>query len=216
MSKYIVYDLEMCRVPKGEMRDAFGSGTELIQIGAVMLDESYETVDSFVTFVKPRFGAVDGFIERLTGISQADVESAPSTEEALEAFLEWMPEDAVMVSWSDSDINQIYAELDGKEIDCIDVDRLEDLLYDSIDCQLEFDERIGSQRCYGLANALSITGIDCDVDIHDALVDAKNTALLFKKLKTEKELQMSSYYLTEEDMWAHTVPFRSPIRMARK
>ena len=48
MSKYVVYDLEMCKVPKGTKREEFGSRQELIQIGAVMLDEEYKTVDTFM------------------------------------------------------------------------------------------------------------------------------------------------------------------------
>ena len=197
MSKYVVYDLEMCRVPKGEKRDIFGSKLELIQIGAVLLDENYEAIDSFVTFVKPRFGAVDNFIQELTGISPDDVREAPSTEQALEKFTAWMPEDAVMVSWSQSDPTQLYNEIDGKGIDIL---RLEELIEASIDCQYEFEERIGASRSYGLAEALSITGIDCDDRVHDALSDAKNTSMLFAKMMREPVLKMSKYYLTEDDM----------------
>ena len=38
----------MCKVPKGTKREEFGSRQELIQIGAVMLDEEYKTVDTFM------------------------------------------------------------------------------------------------------------------------------------------------------------------------
>ena len=69
MSKYVVYDLEMCRVPKGEKREEFGSRQELIQIGAVLLDEKFEVVDLFMTYVEPKFGEVDDFIEKITGIT---------------------------------------------------------------------------------------------------------------------------------------------------
>ena len=48
MSKYVVYDLEMCKVPKGVKREEFGCRQELIQIGAVLLDEEYNTIDSFI------------------------------------------------------------------------------------------------------------------------------------------------------------------------
>ena len=48
MSRYVVYDLEMCKVPKGDKRKEFGSHMELIQIGAVLLDENYEVVDVFL------------------------------------------------------------------------------------------------------------------------------------------------------------------------
>ena len=200
MSKYVIYDLEMCRVPRGEKRELFGSRQEVIQIGAVSLDENYEVVDTFMSFVKPRFGELDEFIQKLTGIKPEDIKSAPSTEEALENFIKWMPEDTVMVSWSENDPYQLYHEIDGKEID---IPRLEDLLEDSIDCQYEFEEKLHASRTYSLSEALSITGLDCDDHIHDALSDAKNTALLFAKMQKEPIMQMSKYYLSEEDMNAY-------------
>ena len=209
MGRYVVYDLEMCRVPKGEKRDAFGSRQELIQIGAVLLDESYEIIDSFITYVKPRFGEIDPFIEKLTGIRPSDVINAPSTEEALDNFLGWIPDDVTMVSWSMSDPYQLYHEIDGKGMD---LPRLEDLLEDSIDCQYEFEEKIEASRTYGLSEALSITGIDCDENIHDALTDASNTALLFRKIMEEPVLSMSKYYLSEEDMSEYMNSARSGSR----
>ena len=102
-----------------------------------------------------------------------------------------------MRSWSQSDPYQIYHELDGKGFD---MPRLEEMLEDSIDCQYEFEEKLHSTRTYGLAEALSITGIDCDDNIHDALSDARNTALLFTKIMTEPVMKMSKYYLSEADM----------------
>ena len=209
MGRYVVYDLEMCRVPKGEKRDAFGSRQELIQIGAVLLDESYEIIDSFITYVKPRFGEIDPFIEKLTGIRPSDVINAPSTEEALDNFLGWIPDDVTMVSWSMSDPYQLYHEIDGKGMD---LPRLEDLLEDSLDCQYEFEEKIEASRTYGLSEALSITGIDCDENIHDALTDASNTALLFRKIMEEPVLSMSKYYLSEDDMSEYMNSARSGSR----
>lgn len=190
----------MCRVPKGEKREEFGFKQELIQIGAVLLNEEFEICDTFLTYVKPRFGCVDSFIERLTGITEGDTQNAPSTEEALEAFLMWMPEDTIMVSWSNSDPIQLYKEIDGKQIN---MPRMEELIENSVDCQIEFEDRIGANRSYGLAEALSITGIDCASGAHDALIDAKNTAMLFAKLNLESKLKMSKYYFSEEDMSAY-------------
>ena len=63
----------MCRVPRGEKRELFGSRQEVIQIGAVLLDENYDGVDTFMSFVKPRFGELDEFIQKLTGIMPEDI-----------------------------------------------------------------------------------------------------------------------------------------------
>ncbi len=197
MNKYVVYDLEMCKVPKGAPREQFGSASELIQIGAILLDEEYNEIDSFMSYVKPEYGMLDKFIIDLTGITEADLKDAPGAAEALSAFVDWMPEDAIMVSWSGNDEAQIFREIDGKGIDN---PALEDMLYDSIDCQIEFENRIDASHPYALAEALAITGIDCETAIHDALVDARNTALLFAKLQREPVLEMSKYYMSENDM----------------
>ena len=39
MSKYVIIDLEMCNVPKGFKRSVYNLKSELIQIGAVVVDE---------------------------------------------------------------------------------------------------------------------------------------------------------------------------------
>ena len=50
MSNYVVIDLEMCNV-LGEAKKAYGYRNEIIEIGAVLLNESYEIKDSFKTYV---------------------------------------------------------------------------------------------------------------------------------------------------------------------
>jgi len=195
MSQYVIVDLEMCRVQDKEKRKEFCSGTELIQIGAILVNENYEIADEFVTHVKPVFGVVDPFIEQLTGISQKDVENAPESEQALEMFVRWLPEDAIIVSWSESDRNQIINELDGKNLG---VEEIDPFLESWIDCQPTFSEKMKTDRIYKLSEALNIADIYYDDGEHDALVDARNTAKLFIKMQKEPELILSNGYAREE------------------
>lgn len=193
MSKYVVFDLEMCKVGKNKRTSLFYYKNELIQIGAVLLDESYEITDRFITYVMPRFGALDPEIIKLTGITREKLKGAPSTEEALARFAEWIPDDAILVEWSENDRSQLYHELDGKEI-CND--RLEDFLEEIIDCQEAFGDKMNSDRQYMLSEALIIANInDYSDGAHDALVDAVNTAKLFKKIRTETVFTLSPYYI---------------------
>lgn len=156
MSKCVIVDLEMCNVPKGESRIAFGHSNELIQIGAVMLDESLEICGSFQTYVHPEFGFIDGFIEKLTGITPKDVADAPLAAEALRSFLDWLPADGKIISWSYSDLSQIIWELEGKHIDLPGLDPYLDTWED---CQATFSERLHSARRYSLSEALNFTEI---------------------------------------------------------
>ena len=98
MSYFAVVDLEMCRVPKRVRKEGIMLKNELIQIGAVLLDEAYNIVDKFMTYVSPEYGAVDSYIEELTGITGNDVNGAPVFEKALNMFFSWMPKDTVLVA----------------------------------------------------------------------------------------------------------------------
>ena len=107
MGKYVVIDLEMCAVHNKKNKQIFNSGTELIQIGAVILDQDYRIVDTYSTYVCPEFGSIDRYINRLTGISTKDTLNAQKSNEALADFAEWLPADATMVAWSECDEMQI-------------------------------------------------------------------------------------------------------------
>ena len=54
---------------------------------------------------------------------------------------------------------------------------------------------MNNPRRYNLEEALNLSDIDYDIHLHDGLIDASNTALLFKKIKTEKSFKLNDYYL---------------------
>ena len=198
IEKYIVLDLEMCDVPFGEKREVFNTAKELIQIGAVMLDNDYNVIDHFDMFVKPEYGIITPNIQRLTGISPKDVQNAPTADKALAEFEKWIPENSILVTWSENDVNQIDDELYFKDI-CLN--KLYDFLDDYIDCQEIFSEKMETNRVYQLSEALAIANIDYDENIHNAHADAYNTELLFKKLQTEDKLTLSPYYFTSANTY---------------
>lgn len=203
MSRFVVVDLEMCNVTKDEHPHL---RSEIIQIGAAALDENLEIRDTFMTYVRPQFGTIDKRIRKLTGISNDDVKNAPDVEEALKLFLDWLPLDAVFVSWSNNDEHQISEEVRMKRIAFPELSRL---FGGWIDCQKTFSEIIECDRCYKLSEALAISGVEYDAVFHDALADAKNTALLFRKMETEEVFTFSVYYLKEEEEQHLTYnPFR--------
>lgn len=203
MSKYVVIDLEMCRVskPKGA---PYHFAMEIIEIGAVLLNESFEIEDSFQTYVRPQFGKIDKYIRRLTGITNDMVRSAPEIKDALELFLAWAPEDSVLVAWSTSDAHQLREEtkFKGIHIKCLD-----DLLRTSVDCQIVFAKRIDSPKSYNLTDALVIAAIDYEDGAHDALVDARNTALLYAKMMKNPSMRINPYYTYEKPRASTYNPF---------
>ena len=191
--KYAVVDLEMCKVPK-IYKSSYNCNQETIQIGAVMLDEDYNIIDSFNTYVKPQYGQVDPFIQNLTGISQKDLIGAPSFEEALGAFLDWLTADDVRcVSWSGSDPGQLIHEY--KEKGLYD-DRFDIVIANWKDCQKTFGQKMGRKNAYKLEEALIASDISPEGRAHDGLADAYNTALLFAKLEQNPDYELNELYQT--------------------
>lgn len=190
--KYVVLDLEMCKVPKSLRNETYRWCYETIQIGAVFLDENYDVKKKFSTFVRPEYGRMDSFIEHLTGITKENVYTAKSFTEAIAAFLRWLPDDEVRcVSWSDSDKYQIMHEMEAKNIED---DRLTELLETWIDCQRIFDEKMEAVCQYKLEEALIASDICTEGKAHDGLVDAYNTALLFAKLEKDPDYALNEIY----------------------
>lgn len=210
MSNYVVIDLEMCNTYQSISNRTMRYKTELIQIGAVSLDENFNVKDSFVTYVSPEFGRIDRKINHLTGISAEDIKDAPSAQEALESFTLWLPDTPQFVAWSENDERQIRKEFKRKQFD---IPALSGTFGNWIDCQQIFAEKLNATKRYKLSEALSIADISYDDGAHDALVDARNTAKLFAKLKSGETLEVSTYFISADNSREYAVnPFAVPRR----
>lgn len=197
MSSFVVIDLEMCRVNHSVKNLPYPHKNEIIQIGAVLLDESYEIKDRFMTYVSPEYGSVDLYIQNLTGISRQNTDSAPRLAAALEAFSDWIPDDSILITWSENDTKQLLCEMDSKGLS---FEKLDKIFAEYVDCQIIFGEKMNNpQKQYSLAEALPLADIEYEDGAHDALVDAYNTALLYTKLQKEQTLMLNKYYRCENE-----------------
>ena len=187
MKVQIVIDVEMCRV---QMKtSSYPHRNEIIQIGAVMMNESYEMLDEFSTYVKPRYGKIDHFIGSLSGISEKTIKDAPDFEEALQKMLQWIGSDEVtFYSWSTTDYDQICKEIKAK---CKENTMWQILLnpMNWIDYQEKLGKRLESQKRLKLADALELAEVDTEGRLHDGLSDAYNTASMIIKLELNQDYQ---------------------------
>ena len=82
--KHIVIDFEM---QHGEMQLLQSAPnvyqTEIIEIGAVMLNDEFEFVSEFKSYVHPSYGKLPDNIAILTGIKDSDIRDAPLISEAV-------------------------------------------------------------------------------------------------------------------------------------
>ena len=190
--KVVVLDLEMCIVPKTKRAER-GLHNEIIQIGAVALDEGLNIAEQFSTYVKPEFGLTNSYIKKLTGITVEMLEDAPLFATAMEAFWQWLPKEEVrLVSWSMTDKLVLQKEITAKGLE---QEKYDYLFQDWVDCQAIFTKIIKAEKVYSLSEALVAADIIWEGKFHDGLADAYNTALLYAKMEREGDaLALNPYY----------------------
>lgn len=187
--KYIVIDPPMNPLSKEYYEERKVCRNEVIQIGAVALDDDYTEIGCFKTLVRPQYNEqITRKIEKLTGITTDMVREAPMFEEAIHQFLDWCRSlnDRIQIhQWSESDINQIDREMCLKEIVLPRCDQM--FLQEWKNFQHEFGRKLGLTDQLSLKNAVMYAGVDIVGRYHDALFDARNTAKLFRIVRDPEE-----------------------------
>lgn len=195
---YSVIDLEMCKVPRDYRSKSYRYANETIQIGAVLLDDSFKRIGTLCQYVHLEHGVIDYFIENLTGIKNSQVKKAPKLDEALIHMIDWLGErDYKIYAWSESDRNQLLHEIKEKNM-------TDERIYafmkaeNWIDYQDVFMKRFELSRQLSLEEALGRAEIEPEGKFHDGLDDAVNTAYLIEKLELNPEYQLVSYEMPDK------------------
>ncbi len=181
--QYIVLDLEWNQ-PISYHSTAYKSVGgkllfEMIQIGAVRVNEKMEVVDSFSQLIQPQhYLKLHPRIARITHITQEELEGAPLFPEAIEAFAAWCGEDYVLLTWGPDDISVLNQNLTFYQCDT--------QLSAIYDLQRLFGDFSGqSKDRKGLKAAMEQLEINPDEEampFHNAVNDAYYTALVFARM----------------------------------
>ena len=150
---------------------------ELIQIGAIKMNESLEITDSFTQLIKPvHYARLHPRIKRITHISQEDVDEAPGFAEALKLFSDFCGTDYCLLTWGCDDVSVL--EQNKRFFKC-------DIPFSEMyDMQRVYGEMIGNMKeRQGLSSAMAHFDIQEDQEkpFHNALNDAYYTALVFQR-----------------------------------
>lgn len=158
---------------------------EIIEIGAVKLDENYQIIDRFSRYVKPKLNRVTKKVTELTGITDETLADAPPLEEVIVEFVQWIGDEPVRVySWSDTDLKQLRGECSAKGIYPYG---LPNNMKRWMDFQKVYTRIMGLSRSLSLANAINIIDNDFSGQQHSALADAENSAALLQLVKNKEE-----------------------------
>lgn len=101
-NNYVVFDIETTGLdPEFD---------EIIEIGAVKIKDGIK-IDTFNSLIKPEY-EIDEFITELTGITNEMVENAPSIDEVLPKFMDFIKDYIIIGHNVNFDINFIYDNLE--------------------------------------------------------------------------------------------------------
>lgn len=181
---YIVLDMEWNRAVDYTQivkTPIFLTG-EIIQIGAVKLNERFEMIDSFQRRVVPQhYTTLHPCVAEITKLTNADLQKGEPFCDVFDAFCRWCGNDFVFLIWGTEDLSVLRKNMELHDIDTSYMPACYNL-------QNIFAQQISKDfRQYGLEKALALVK-ETPFDAHDALNDAKSTALLCKHMDLSKGL----------------------------
>lgn len=184
---YIIFDLEWNNAYSYAKK---GFMNEIIEIGAVKLNERLEIVDTFKQLILPKITKkLSGRCKSLTNITNEELkQNGIPFADAIKDFSRWSRGDGnVFMSWSNSDLyvltNNYQTFLGNLNIDFITK------YCDAQKYCMSFIERENSNQI-SLADCGETFGIEIDVDkLHRALTDCYLTAECLKKVFDKDKLQ---------------------------
>lgn len=106
---YIIMDLEW---NNSYMKSTQKFINEIIEIGAVKLDEQLNEIDTFSELIKPVVSRkLRSRIKNLTHITNDDVKTGKPFSTVISEFEKWVGDDAVFLTWGDTDIRTLLTNI---------------------------------------------------------------------------------------------------------
>ena len=150
---------------------------EMIQIGAVKVDENFNVCDSISIPIKPQhYVKIHPRIKRMTHLGAEELADAPTFLDAMDQFAAWCGEDYTLLTWGCDDVSVLKQNMDFFECK-VELPLL-------CDIQRLFSDVYKCKDRKGLKAAMEMLEIEPDENrfFHDALNDAYYTALVFARL----------------------------------
>lgn len=189
---YIIFDLEWNQSPSAVERDNDKPPFEILEIGAVKLNENRDMIGEFSELIRPQiYRQIHYITSRLVHLHMEELESGRPFTEVVRKFFDWCGDDCVFCTWGALDLtelqrNMAYYKLppmSDRPIKFIDVQKLFSLAYED-----------GKSR-RTLEYAIDVLRIKKDIPFHRAFSDAYYTAKVFDKIEDPEVLEKYSFDL---------------------
>lgn len=166
---------------------------EIIQIGALKIDEKFNVIDKLNIYIKPTlYKKIHPFVEKITGLTNKFLKDKPTFKESAEKLQSFIKadENTIFCVWGTSDLRALYRNLSYYKI------LKKDLILKYIDVQNLATKHLkySNGSSVGLEKAIELLQLPKTESFHNALNDAVYTTEIFKiisqKTKIEKHIKI--------------------------
>ncbi|GAB6169842.1 3'-5' exonuclease [Clostridium carnis] len=181
---YIIYDLEFNHEFTNNRDGKKSSNSslmfEIIQIGAVKLNENFESISTFNALIKPTlYTSIHPYIENLTKITSKSLSLCKTFPEVFNEFIRFIGEEkAILCVWGTADIKELLKNIKYHNLNYLS------LPLEYIDIQQHASKALKAPKgCrIGLKSSVEMLNISINNDFHDAFNDAYYTSKVFKHI----------------------------------
>ena len=175
---------------------------EIIEIGAVKLNEDMSPGEEFTIDVKPvYFRRMHYKVKKITGFDKERLSHGYSFPDAMEKFRAWCGDDVTFLTWGCDDQGILEQNIIIHDLDW-------DWIAGWVNLQMIYNLQTGGDKNQkSLASAMEHFGIEQTRVAHDALGDAYNTALVSTHLDMADGLRL---YPDAEQILAARMPNYKP------
>lgn len=176
---YIVFDLEWNQCPYGKERENKRLPFEIIEIGAVKLDEERNVIDTFQELIRPSvYHRMHFHTKEILQIDMDMLESGLPFSKGIRKFLKWCTEDVMFCTWGPMDLVELQRNMKYYRLTHLlpgplryyDVQKLFGLAFE------------GARTSRSLESAIDYLELGKEGAFHRALSDAEYTAEIFARL----------------------------------
>lgn len=187
---YVVFDLEWNQPIKPGDAESNALPFEIIEVGAVLLNEKKQIVGEFSEIVKPKvYHEINSFTRELVNLPMKQLRKGSPFPEVMKRFLDFCGKDYIFCTWGPGDLVELQ-----RNMNFYNMEPLCDGPFLYYDVQkmfsLEFEGKKGTRA---LDFAVDFLKIPQSEAFHRAYGDAYYTAKIFERIESPEILKRFSY-----------------------
>lgn len=187
---YVVLDLEWNQPIDGRKMENRQLPFEIIEVGAILLDENKQITGSFSQVIRPCvYRKINSFTRNLVQIPTTELRNGKRFDVVMKEFFAWCGEEYIFCTWGPGDLVELQRNLEYYKMPPIsdgplaflDVQKLYSLYFEGKKGARSLDYAVGELR------------IETDRPFHRANADAYYTAKILERIDDEEILKRVSY-----------------------